>query len=139
MSTSRSSTSGGNVVLPFALGVSLTVCLACVCFDLTIVSIGFWYLTGGVALQAYPLILFSSSEVMDPDVGRSSFEFDSWTPSNVGFLSKFGKKEYAFAILSSKICRSLTLITLFYSSIRLYKWCGRQILRAFLSELSHST
>lgn len=32
---------GGNVVLPFALGIGWTICLTRVCFGFTIVGIGF--------------------------------------------------------------------------------------------------
>ena len=41
MRASRCSTFSNNIVLPFALGDGLTICPFCVCFDLTIVSIGF--------------------------------------------------------------------------------------------------
>lgn len=115
--TCRSLASDSDVVLPFTLGISLTVCSAHVCFGLTIIGVGFWRLAGGIALQARLLILIWSLEVMNSDVDRSSLESDSWTLSNVGFCSKSGKNKCIFAIVSSKICRSLTLITLFYFSV----------------------
>ena len=50
MKASRSLTSVGDDVMPFALGDGLTVCLARICFTLTIVDISFWHLAGGIAL-----------------------------------------------------------------------------------------
>lgn len=117
MSTSRSLTSGGNIVLSFALGIGLTVCSSRVCFGLIVVGVCFWCLAGGITLRARLLILILSSKITDSDVGGFFLESDSWTLLNVGFLLKSGKEEYAFTVVSSKICRFLTLITLFCSSM----------------------
>lgn len=117
MSTSQSLTYDGNVVLLFVLGVGMTVCFAYVCFSLTVVGVCFSRLAGGVALQPHSLILISSSEYMDINVVGSSSDSDSWTPSNVSFLSNFDKKKCVFAVMSSKICKFFALITLFYFSM----------------------
>lgn len=77
ISTSGSLTSGGDFVLPFALGVSLTICFAHICFCLIVIGIGFWCLADGVALWARFFILILSLEVTDPDINRSSSESNS--------------------------------------------------------------
>lgn len=66
MRTSKFSAFDDNVVLLIALGIGLTVFSTCVCFYLTIVSIGFWRLADGVILWTHPLILILSLKVIDP-------------------------------------------------------------------------
>lgn len=120
--TSGSLASSDNVVLSFTLGISLTICFAHICFSLTSVGVGIWYLVGGVALQVHFLILILSSKIINFDIGASLSESDSWILSNVGFCSKSGKEEYVFAVMFSKICKFLTLVTpYFILQCRLYK------------------
>lgn len=117
MSTFRSLTCDGNIILPSALGISFIVCPAHICFGLTVVGGDFWCLAGDVALQAHYLILILFSEITNPDVVGSSLESDSWTPSNVGLSLKSSKEECAFIVMSLNMCRYLTLITLFSYSM----------------------
>lgn len=42
--------SGGNNILLFAFGVGLIICSAYVCFNLTVISINFYYLISSIAL-----------------------------------------------------------------------------------------
>lgn len=91
MRTSRFLAFGGDIVLPFTLSIGLTICLARVCFGLTIIGVGFWYLASGVALRTRIWILISSSEITDLDDGGSFLESDSWTLSNIDFCPLSGK------------------------------------------------
>lgn len=77
MRTSRFLVSDDNIILPFALGVGLSICLTRMCYGLTIVSMSFWYMAGGIVLQVCLLILISFSKITDPDVSRSLLESDS--------------------------------------------------------------
>lgn len=71
-------------------------------------------LTGGsVALRAHSLILISSLKVVVTGEEASSLVFNSWILSNIGFLSKSSRAESVFAVISLKIRRSFTLMTLF--------------------------
>ncbi len=117
MSASVSSVASGEVVFSLTFDVGLTVCPARVCFGSPTGGVGCGRLTGGsVVCQACLLILISSSEVADLDEKASFSVSDSWISTKIGFPSKSGKAEYLFAAVSLKICKSLTLMTLFYSS-----------------------
>lgn len=114
ISISVLSSSDGNMGLALTFGVSIIVCLARLCFDLPISSIGFWRLIkGGVDFQACFLILILSSKVADLNKEGSCLASDGWIPSNIGFLLNSGRAECVFTTMSSKICKSLTLMTLF--------------------------
>lgn len=88
INTSGSLTYDGNIVLSFALGVGLTIHPTYICFNLNIFGIDPWHLVDGVTLWACFLILVLFSEVTDLDIGESSSKFNSWTLSNINFLSK---------------------------------------------------
>lgn len=111
----------GDAALSLTFDIGLTVYLARVylslrVFGLSITSVGFWYLTNSSTIfQPLSLILILSSEVSDFDEETSFLISDSWILSNIDFLSKSDKAESVFAVVSSKIHKSLTLKTLFYS------------------------
>lgn len=118
MSISISSVPGGDLTLFFIFDIGLTVCPARVYFGSLVGNVGFWHLTGSsVALWAYFLILISSSKVVDFDEEVFSLTSNSWISLNVGFPAKYNRTKSVFTVVSSKICKSLTLMTLFCSSI----------------------
>lgn len=107
-----------NVAMTLTFVIGLTICLTRICFGSLVSRVNFYYLIGGdVNFQAWFLILISFLKVMDLNDKRFSLVFNSWILSNIGFLLKFDKTESTFAIISLKICKSLTLITFFCSLI----------------------
>lgn len=68
MTTFVSSDPGSNLALAFTFGISLTVCLARICYSLSIGGIGFKHLTdSGINLSVHSLILILFLEVTDLD------------------------------------------------------------------------